>query len=62
MDHRAQVGIECPRCHNQQFMELQLEIPEQLWPVAREVRQHLEEWIASRCPNHLAPILKAAKN
>ena len=28
----------------------------------RELRKHLEEWIASRCPDHLGPILEMSKN
>jgi len=27
-----------------------------------ELRKHLEAWIASRCPDHLGPILEASKN
>jgi hypothetical protein len=26
------------------------------------LRQHLEAWIASRCPDHLAPFLEMSKN
>jgi hypothetical protein len=28
----------------------------------KEVRKHLEAWIASRCPDHLGPILEMSKN
>ena len=27
-----------------------------------ELRKHLEAWIASRCPDHLGPILEMSKN
>jgi hypothetical protein len=27
-----------------------------------EMRKHLEAWIASRCPDHLGPILEMSKN
>jgi len=27
-----------------------------------ELRKHLEAWIASRCPDHLGPILQMSKN
>lgn len=26
------------------------------------LRKHLEAWIASRCPDHLGPILEMSKN
>jgi hypothetical protein len=28
----------------------------------KEIRKHLEAWIASRCPDHLGPILEMSKN
>ena len=27
-----------------------------------ELRKHLEAWIATRCPDHLGPILEISKN
>jgi cytochrome c553 len=60
--HRAQVGIECPTCHARQFMEIQIDSPENNSRTAEEIRRQLELWIASRCPNHLGPILKTSMN
>ncbi|HET7212768.1 MAG TPA: hypothetical protein VFL79_04220 [Terriglobia bacterium] len=60
--HRAQVGIECPTCHARQFMEIQLESPVSNSRFADEIRQQLELWIASRCPDHLGPVLKTSMN
>jgi hypothetical protein len=47
MEHRGLVGVECPQCHWKQFMELGLE---------------LQEWLRSRCPDHLGAILEKMKN
>ncbi len=60
--HRAQVGIECPTCHVKQFMEIQLDSPVTNSPAAVEIRRQLEAWIASRCPDHLGPVLKTSMN
>lgn len=60
--HRAQVGIECPACHARQFVEIQFDMPVSNSPAAEEVRRQLETWIASRCPDHLGPILKTSMN
>jgi hypothetical protein len=60
--HRAQVGIECPTCHARQFMEIQIDSPLNNSRAAEEIRRQLEVWIASRCPDHLGPILKASMN
>ncbi len=60
--HRAQVGVECPTCHSKQFVEIQLDRPVTNFPAADEIRRQLEAWIASRCPDHLGPILKTSMN
>ncbi|HEX5413700.1 MAG TPA: hypothetical protein VFZ27_17795 [Terriglobia bacterium] len=60
--HRAQVGIECPTCHARQFMEIQIDNPMLNSRAAEEIRLQLEAWIASRCPDHLGPILKTSMN
>jgi hypothetical protein len=60
--HRAQVGIECPTCHVRQIMEIQIESPVGNSRAAEEIRRQLESWIASRCPDHLGPILKTSMN
>ena len=31
-------------------------------PLAREIQMHLEEWMLSRCPDHLGEFLKTSKN
>jgi hypothetical protein len=60
--HRTQVGIECPTCHARQFLEIQIESPVSNSRAAEEIRRQLELWIASRCPDHLGPILKTSMN
>jgi SUMO ligase MMS21 Smc5/6 complex component len=60
--HRAQVGVECPTCHVKQFMEIQLDRPVNNSPAVDEIRRQLEAWIASRCPDHLGPVLKTSMN
>jgi hypothetical protein len=62
VEYRAWVGVECPRCHRGQFFDLQLEQPVTGSPAALEIRRHLEAWLASRCPDHLGPILKYSRN
>ena len=62
LGHRAQVGIECPTCHARHFMEIQIESQMLNSRAAEEIRRQLEAWIASRCPDHLGPILKTSKN
>lgn len=62
MEQRAQVGVECPRCHWRQFLEVNVEESLLKSPYAQEIQQHLEEWLASRCPDHLGPILEVSGN
>jgi len=31
-------------------------------PVAREILAHLQEWMLSRCPDHLGEFLKSTRN
>jgi len=31
-------------------------------PVAKEIQAHLQDWIASRCPDHLGAIGEMSKN
>jgi hypothetical protein len=60
MEHRAQVPVQCPVCNWRHFMEIEAEVKD---PAAGSVLQkHLEAWIASRCPDHLGPILEMSKN
>ena len=60
--HRAQVGIECPTCHAKQFMEIQMDNPVSNSHAAEEIRRQLEDWIASRCPDNLGPLLRTSMN
>jgi len=60
MEHRAQVPVQCPVCNWRHFMEIEAE--EMDLVAGRELRKHLEAWIASRCPDHLGPILEMSKN
>jgi hypothetical protein len=62
MEHRTQVGVECPQCHARQFLEIQLDKPVENSPAVQEIRRQLEAWIASRCPDHLGPMLISSKN
>jgi hypothetical protein len=41
-------------------MEIEAEVTDPA--VGSELRKHLEAWIASRCPDHLGPILEMSKN
>ncbi|MGO8791245.1 MAG: hypothetical protein ACLQVL_28205 [Terriglobia bacterium] len=60
MEHRAQVPVQCPVCNWRQFVEVEVEDFDKV--AGAELRQHLEAWIASRCPDHLRPILDMTKN
>jgi len=62
MEQRTQVGVECPQCHWRQFMEIEVDSRLLKSPFAAEIRHHLEEWVKSRCPDHLGPIMEMTKN
>jgi hypothetical protein len=62
MEHRAQVPVECPRCHWRHFQEIGFEDSLLQSPAAAEIRAQIEAWLASRCPEHLGPILGMMKN
>ncbi len=62
MEHRAQVGVECPLCHWRHFLEVELEDQLINSPSFGAIKAHLEAWVASRCPEHLGPILEQSKN
>lgn len=61
-EHRAQLGVECPRCHFRQFVEVEFDKPELDPPQVAEIRMQLQAWMASRCPEHLISTLGHAKN
>ena len=60
MQHRAQLPVQCPVCNWQHFLEIGVE--EEDFAAGAELRKHLEAWIASRCPDHLGPVLESSKN
>ncbi len=60
MDHHAQVPVQCPVCNWRHFLEVEVEDFSKV--AGGELREHLEAWIASRCPDHLGPILQMSKN
>ena len=62
MEHRIQVGIICPQCNTKQFMETELDDMLLASPIAKEIKQQLTEWIASRCPDHLGAIASLSRN
>jgi len=62
MEQRTRVGVECPVCHWRNFYEMEVDESLLKSPVAAEIRGHLEDWVASRCPDHLEPYLKVTKN
>jgi hypothetical protein len=41
---------------------LEIGVEEGDFAAGAELRKHLEAWIASRCPDHLGPILETSKN
>ena len=57
---RAQVPVQCPVCNWRHFWQVEIEDFDKV--AGAELRQHLEAWVASRCPDHLGPILEMSKN
>jgi hypothetical protein len=43
-------------------MELGLDRAIMDTPVAREIQRQLQEWLRSRCPDHLGTIMETMKN
>ena len=62
MEHRAQVAVECPQCHWRHFVEGNLDLSLADGPYGKEIQVHIQEWLRSRCPNHLGTFLKFSKN
>lgn len=62
MEQRVQVGVECPQCHWRHFLEVVMEDQYLNGPEAKEIRSHLEAWLATRCPDHLGLLSKLSKN
>ncbi len=57
---QAKLLVECPACHSHHWMDFQSEIP--LGESAPDIRRQMEMWLASHCPEHLAPLLKWSRN
>ncbi|MBZ5516724.1 MAG: hypothetical protein LAN62_18120 [Acidobacteriia bacterium] len=62
MEQRTQVGVQCPKCQWRQFMEVEIDPQIINSPLAREIQAHLQEWVLSRCPDHLGEFLKTSRN
>jgi hypothetical protein len=62
VERRAQIGVECPQCHWRQFLEVEIEESLLKSPLRKEIQNHLEAWMSSRCPNHLGLIGEMSKN
>jgi hypothetical protein len=41
---------------------MEIEVEEKDLEAGAELRKHLEAWIATRCPDHLGPILQTSRN
>jgi len=62
--YRAQMGVECPRCHFRQFVVVDSELTETLLDsqAAQRVHTELVGWMASHCPEHLRSISLLSRN
>jgi len=60
VDHRVRIPVVCAHCQWRHFLEVELENLESAAPA--ELRTQLESWVASRCPDHLGPILYMSRN
>jgi hypothetical protein len=43
-------------------MEVEIDPQFASTPLGLEIQMHLEEWMLSRCPDHLGEFLKSTKN
>ena len=62
MEQRVRVGVECPDCHWKHFMEVEMDVRLLKSPVYREIKDQLEAWVRSRCPDHLSAIANMSRN
>ncbi len=62
MEQRAHVRVECPQCHWRHFLEAEIDDTLLNSPLAKEIQMHLQNWIASHCPDHLGVIGEMSKN
>jgi hypothetical protein len=61
-EHPTRIPVECPICHWRHFLEIGMDGTMLNTPAAAEIRAQLAAWLASRCPEHLGPIMKMSKN
>ncbi len=62
MERHTQVGVECPQCHWRQFLEVEIEESLLRSPLYKDIKDHLEAWVRSQCPDHLGLIVQMSKN
>jgi DNA-directed RNA polymerase subunit RPC12/RpoP len=62
VQHRAQLGVECPQCHWRHFVEVNLDGALADGSCGREIQAAIQEWLRSRCPDHLWTFLELSKN
>jgi len=62
MEQRARVGVECPKCHWREFVDVEMDPKIIQSPLAQEIQAHLQEWMLSRCPDHLGEFLNTSRN
>ena len=60
--HHLQVGVVCPLCQRRHFLEIAGDDSFLGSPAAKQIREHLEAWMASRCPDHLGIIAEMSRN
>ncbi len=61
-EYPTRVPVECPVCHWRYFQEVALDDTMINTPAAEVIRAQLAAWLASRCPEHLGPIMKMSRN
>ncbi len=62
VQHRAQLPVQCPVCNWKHFIEVNLDKSLLDSPYGKEMQQHIQEWLRSRCPEHLGPIMETTRN
>lgn len=62
MEQRTQVSVKCPVCQWRNLVEMEVDDSILNSPLRLEIQKQLEMWLASRCPDHLGPILQMSKN
>lgn len=62
VEQRVQFGVECPQCHWKHFMEVGIDTKLLKSPMYQEIKNQLEAWLRSRCPDHLGMIANLSRN